>query len=495
MTLPSILYGLFLLSVVGLYWAIERRSLRIWLVIVASIVFYTSLQVHYVPLMLVLVGLNFWLGRVLTMPADWRVPNEQWQMAEQASYRRRRYWLALGIVLNVLLLLGFKYIETWLRLLVPSGLNPEIADGSWLEIAFPLGLSFFTFECIAYLVDVYRGAPATRNLPEFAAYKLYFPKLISGPITRFHAFNSQLTTEASLNFNWAVEGLWLIGIGAIKKILIADHIGTLVNLSFDNLPRAGSWDVWLAIFAYGLQLYLDFSGYVDVARGSALLMGINLPQNFNFPYLTTSIADFWRRWHITLGDWLRNYLYFPLGGSRQGLVRTALNLMIVMLIAGVWHGNTWGFVIWGGIHGLALVVHRVNHQLSENWPPLQKFWTQPWGWLAAWGVTQFFVFFSWLFFRLPEPQQFSLAVQKLWGVSSDVQFAQKVYVESLGLTATQLWILLWALMGIMAVTGFAQHQLKLQLNWPVKLLLVPLLLFTAWQLAPSETLSFIYFDF
>ncbi|MEM7649086.1 MAG: MBOAT family O-acyltransferase, partial [Cyanobacteria bacterium P01_A01_bin.70] len=199
--------------------------------------------------------------------------------------------------------------------------------------------------------------------------------------------------------------------------------------------------------------------------------------------------------HITLGDWLRNYLYFPLGGSRQGLARTALNLMIVMLIAGVWHGNTWGFVIWGGIHGLALVVHRVNHQLSESWQPLQKFWTQPWGLLAAWGLTQFFVFFSWLFFRLPEPQQFSLAVQKLWGVSSDVQFAQKVYVESLGLTATQLWILLWALMGIIALTGFAQHQLKLQLNWPVKLLLVPLLLFTAWQLAPSETLSFIYFDF
>jgi alginate O-acetyltransferase complex protein AlgI len=255
-----------------------------------------------------------------------------------------------------------------------------------------------------------------------------------------------LTSQPSLNFSWAVEGLWLIGIGAVKKVLIADHIGTLVNLSLDNLERAGSWDLWLAIFAYGLQLYLDFSGYVDVARGSALLMGINLPQNFNFPYMTTSIADFWRRWHITLGDWLRNYLYFPLGGSRQGLTRTAINLMIVMLIAGVWHGNTWGFVIWGGIHGSRPC--RPSPQSCDR-PKAgnrySNFGGKPWGVVTAWATTQFLVFFSWLFFRLPEPRQYSLALQKLWGVNSDAQFAQKVYIESLGLTAPQLWSLLWLL--------------------------------------------------
>jgi alginate O-acetyltransferase complex protein AlgI len=495
MTIPSILYGLFLLSVVGLYWALERRSLRIWILLIASVVFYSSLQVHYVPLMLVLVIVNFWLGRVLTTPANWRVPDEQWPLAEQTWYRRRRYWLVVGIGLNVGLLLLFKYLETWLRLVLPDGLMQELPTGSWLAIAFPLGLSFFTFECIAYLVDVYRGAPATNNLPEFAAYKLYFPKLISGPITRFHSFTKQLTSTPSLNWYWVVEGIWLIGLGAIKKLLIADHIGTLVNLSFDNLARAGSWDVWLAIFAYGLQLYLDFSGYVDVARGSALLMGINLPQNFNFPYFTTSLADFWRRWHMTLGEWLRNYLYFPLGGSRKGLVRTAINLLIVMLIAGVWHGNTWGFVIWGGIHGLGLVIHRLNAALAQGWQPLHVFWTRPWGVVIAWAATQFLVFFSWLFFRLPEPRQFTLALQKLWGVSGDVQFVQKVYIESLGLTATQLWTLLWSVVGVMGLAYFAQRSLKLQLNWPVKLLLVPLLLFITWQLAPSETLSYIYFDF
>lgn len=495
MTIPSIIYGLFLLSVVGLYWALERRSLRIWLLLVASLVFYTSLQVHYLPLMLVLVGLNFWLGQVLTMPVDWRVPNEQWQMAEQSWHRRRRIWLGLAIGLNTAVLLGFKYIDTWLRWLMPDSWELSTPDGNWLAIAFPLGLSFFTFECIAYLIDVYRGAPATLNFPEFAAYKLFFPKLISGPITRFHSFTSQLTSKPNLDWNWVVEGLWLIGVGAVKKLLIADHIAILVNLNFDNLERAGSGDLWLATFAYGLQLYLDFSGYVDVARGSALLMGINLPQNFNFPYFTTSIAEFWRRWHMTLGDWLRNYLYFPLGGSRQGMKRTLINLMIVMLIAGIWHGNTWGFLIWGGIHGLALAVHRINDAIARGWQPLQILWKHPLGIFLAWGLTQFLVFFSWIFFRLPEPQQFTLAMTKLVGVRSDAQFTQKIYIESLGLMPTQLWSLLWALVSAMAITYFVQRGLKLQLNWPLKLLLVPLCLFAAWQLAPTETLSYIYFEF
>ena len=495
MTLPSLIYGLFLLSIVGLYWALEQRTLRIWLLLIASIVFYTSLQVHYVPLMLVLVGLNFWLGRVLTMPLDWRVPNEQWHMAEQGWHRRRRNWLMLGIGLNAIVLLGFKYSDAWLRWLVAGSLEVSSPEGAAFTIIFPLGLSFFTFECVAYLVDVYRGAPATQSLPEFAAYKLFFPKLISGPITRFHAFTSQLTSQPNLDWNWVLEGLWLISIGSVKKLLLADHIAILVNLSLDNLERAGSGDIWLAIFAYGLQLYLDFSGYVDIARGSALLLGINLPQNFNFPYFTTSIADFWRRWHMTLGDWLRNYVYFPLGGSRRSLFRTALNLMIVMLVAGIWHGNTWGFVVWGSIHGLALVIHRLNQAIADQWQPLGKLWKTPLGLVLAWGITQSLVCFSWLFFRLPKPQQFTLALQRSLGTSSDIQFTQKVYDESLGFTAPQLWGLLWLVVILMAISYFMQRSLKLQLNWPLKLLLVPLCLFAAWQLAPTETLSYIYFEF
>ncbi|WP_008319062.1 MBOAT family O-acyltransferase [Leptolyngbya sp. PCC 6406] len=499
MILPSITYGLFLISVVGLYWAVGRRSLRIPLLAIASLVFYTSLQVEYVPLMLALVVVNFFWGQVLVTPMDWRIPNEQWQVAEQGWNRRRRLLLGLGIGVNGLILIAFKYADTWLGWILPQAwLTPDTITGEppgWLAIALPLGLSFFTFECIAYLVDVYRGAPATGNFLEFTAYKLFFPKLISGPITRFHAFTHQLKDSPTLDWNWVVEGLWLIAVGSVKKLLIADHIGVLVNLSLGNLERAGSGDLWLALFAYGFQLYLDFSGYVDIARGSALLMGINLPQNFNFPYFTTSIADFWRRWHMTLGDWLRNYLYFPLGGSRVGLARTCLNLIFVMAIAGVWHGDTWGFLIWGGIHGLALAIHRLNHGVTKRVPLLQGFWKNPLGILVSWGLTQAVVFFSWLFFRLPEPRQYALALQKLWGVPSDAQFTQQVYGESLGLSVPQLWGLLGLVAVAMGIAYGIQRGLKLQISWPLKLLLVPLCLFAAWILAPTESLPYIYFEF
>ena len=240
----------------------------------------------------------------------------------QIGTKKRGQLLTGGIVLNVLLLLAFKYFSPLLETLLPNSPTSVLVD-SWL---MPLGLSFFAFECIAYLVDVYRGSPASDQLLEFAAYKLFFPKLISGPITRFHSFAGQMKEQPVPPLSQSAEGLWLIASGTVKKLLIADHIGLLVNASAGSLPRAGSGDIWLLAFAYGLQLYLDFSGYVDIARGSAILLGFNLPQNFDFPYFATSIADFWRRWHITLGDWLRNYLYFPLGGSRRGLTRTCINL-------------------------------------------------------------------------------------------------------------------------------------------------------------------------
>jgi alginate O-acetyltransferase complex protein AlgI len=491
MILPSILYGFFLAGVVLLYWLSPNKTARLLVLLVTSLYFYASLQLHYVPLMLVLVGLNFGVGRSLGTPLDWRIPNEAWQYAEADWTRRRSRLLALGIALNVLLLLGFKYLSPLLESLK---LNPESTSlvASWL---MPLGLSFFTFECIAYLVDVYRGSPASEELLEFAAYKLFFPKLISGPITRFHGFTAQLKGQTLPPVSQSAEGLWLIATGTVKKLLIADHIGLLVNLSADNLPRAGSGDIWLLTFAYGLQLYLDFSGYVDLARGSALLLGFNLPQNFNFPYFSTSIADFWRRWHITLGDWLRNYLYFPLGGSRRSLMRTCFNLMVVMLIAGVWHGDRAGFIVWGAIHGLALIVHRLIDELSERSQGLSRFWTSVPGIFFAWLVTQLTVFFSWIFFRLPNLNDAGLAVRHLFAHAADVQFAQKVYQESFGLNRPQISLLLAGVVGLMAIAYTVQQRLKLQISWPVKVLLLPICFYLAWVLAPSEASPYIYFDF
>ncbi|NJR63228.1 MAG: MBOAT family protein [Cyanobacteria bacterium CRU_2_1] len=490
-------YALFLLSVLGIYWSVEGRSLKLSVILVASLVFYSSLQIQYAPMLLVMTLVTFYVGQAIGAPMDWRIENEEWQFAQQDWNRRRLKLLWVGIILNLLLLLGFKYVPFLLDS-VGEGFNLPAAEenADWIRthVIAPLGISFFSFECIAYLVDVYRGAPATHDFLKFSAYKLFFPKLISGPITRFHPFAGQLQNLKLPTPSQITEGLWLIACGAVKKLLLADHLATAVNLIFGNLERAGSGDLWLATFAYGLQLYLDFSGYVDVARGSAILLGFDLPQNFDFPYFCTNIADFWRRWHMTLGDWLRNYLYFPLGGSRQGLQRTCFNLMVIMLIAGIWHGAAWGFVVWGGLHGLALVVHRLTDAMSKRWQWMHWWQSIP-GILLAWAVTQGMVFTSWIFFRLPNLRESGLVVQRLFGHPADVQFAQKVYVETLQIDRLHLTLWLWLLVAAMAIVYTIHRGLKLQLNWFVKILLVPLCLFTAWILAPNEAPPYIYFDF
>lgn len=493
-------YGLFLLSVLGIYWSVEQQRLRLWTLFIASLVFYASKQIYYLPLLLTLIFINFRLGLALgqnTSPGkhslDWRISNEEWQFAHADWNRRRLKILWLGIILNVLLLFGFKYVPPLLDFFYNPSTNSESIN-AFKSIA-PWGISFFTFECIAYLVDVYRGAPASDGFIKFASYKSFFAKLISGPITRYHNLASQFN---NLNFpttDIVAEGLWLIARGAVKKALLADHLGIFVDLCFSSLQRAGSFDLWLATFAYGLQLYLDFSGYVDIARGSAILFGLALPENFNHPYFSTSIAEFWRRWHMTLGDWLRNYLYFPIGGSRKGLVRTCLNLMIVMLIAGIWHGGALGWIVWGAFHGLALVVHRLTDVISDRFEPLENFWQNPVGLILAWLLTQLMVFTSWIWFRLPNVQDSWFVFTNLWGRSGDAQFAQKVYIEALNITQYQMAALLILIAGVMAIGYALNNRLKLQLNWHLKLLFIPLCLWGVWILAPEGPLPYIYFDF
>ena len=512
MTLLSITYGIFLLSVLGLYWLLEARSLRLAVLLVASLVFYASLQIQYVPLLLVLALITFSLGQQIAaapLPSGLQPVGMDGEGAifdaaplkpvgaQATGGQRRRALLVLGIGLQVAVLVGFKYLGFLFTATGAIATLPSLAANADRVAALiaPLGLSYFVFECIAYLVDVYRGAPATPHLLPFLAYKLFFPKLLSGPITRYHTVEGQLAHRLPLRLEQSVDGLWLIAVGALKKLLLADHLATLVNLSFGNLERAGSGDIWLATLAYGLQLYFDFSGYVDVARGSGILLGIYLPENFRGPYFATSIADFWRRWHMTLGSWLRNYLYFPLGGSRRGLWRTCLNLVIVMIIAGIWHNPGWGFVIWGLIHGLALAAHRLTEFAGQRSPALALFWTRPWGALLGWGLTQVTVFFSWIFFRLPEPSAYGLALNRLLGQTADIQFAPKIYQEGLQISRPQAVAMVVAVALVMAVVQAFKQELKLQVNWYLKIALVPVFIYLAWLLAPSESLPYIYFDF
>jgi len=496
----SPVYGLFLLSVLGIYWSMAQQKLRLWTLLFASLVFYASWQFQYIPLLLALIFINFRFGLEIGENISLedhsldRQTSKQEQQFAQADWNRRRLKLLwMGVILNVLLLLGFKYLSPLLRFIFQS--NPTNSATDSFRLIAPLGISFFSFECIAYLVDVYRGAPAARELLKFAAYKFFFAKLISGPITRYHNLATQFNNLRLPTADIVAEGLWLIARGAVKKGVLADHLGIFVDLCFGNLQRAGSVDLWLATLAYGLQLYLDFNGYVDIARGSAMLFGITLPKNFDFPYFSTSIADFWRRWHITLGDWLRNYLYFPLGGSRKGLARTCINLMIVMLIAGIWHGAALGFLVWGALHGLALAVHRLTDAVSDRFEGLENFWQNPLGIVFAWLLTQLMVFTSWIWFRLPDLQDSSNVLGHLWGHPADVQFVQKVYVEALNISQSQMAMLLGALVSFMAVFYALNQMLKLQFSWHLKLVFVPLCLYCVWLLAPEGSLPYIYFDF
>lgn len=519
MTFLDPLYSLFLVLLVVGYWhpAIggNNESRRLALLLLASLGFYALLQIQYVLLLLLLVVLNFYLARWMSQPRRspvtgtgfhplyGQIANEEWEETQRLWTGRMGILLVLGVVLNVLFLLGFKYLALitdglvqWLAL---PGLAPT---HDWLLAHFliPLGISFFTFESIAYLVDVYRGAPASDSLLEFTAYKFFFPKLISGPITRFHPFISQFREQSQPNVEQFTEGLWLFAAGAIKKALIADPLGIFVDLCFGNSARAGSVDLWLAVLAYGLQLYFDFSGYVDMARGSALFLGFKLPENFNFPYFTTSIASFWRRWHITLGDWLRNYLYFPLGGSRQSLGRTCFNLWFILFIAGIWHidankGEAWGYLVWGVLHGLALIAHRLTEAQAKQSLDRGAVWATLPGTLLAWLLTQSFVFLSWIFFRLPNLKESGWVLGHLFGARGDAQFVQKVYGEALGVARVDLaWLILLVLV-FMAIAYLIQRGLQLQLNWHLKLVLVPLCFLAVWLLAPEGGTQYIYFDF
>ena len=477
----SLDYALFLIITTVVYWLLPNVQARLLVILTASLMFYSFIQRQYVWLLLVMLAINFWLGGEI----------------RKGDKFLKQWLLFVGIFLNVLLLFGFKYIPfvaTAIGNITGLPVGSSLAIWAKTNIVPPITLSFFVFELIAYLVDTYRGNSPAKDFLNFAAYKLFFAKLLSGPITRYQEFAPQLITRSRPVLPDITEGVWLFACGAVKKGIIADNLARLVDLSFRNTERAGSIDLWLALFAYGIQIYCDFSGYIDMARGSALLLGFKLPQNFDFPYFSASISDFWRRWHMTLGAWMRNYLYIPLGGSRGGLWRTCLNLMIIMLVVGIWHGANWGFIIWGVWHGAALVVHRLWMEVCSAFEDLHKIWKPLPMKLLAIAITQLVVFVGWIPFRLPNLVDTNMFLQRLWGYQSDPQFGVKIYVESLGISAGQIALLLFGLC-MCSLVAYQCDRAKWQLNWQVKLFLVPVSLFLVSILSPDQKLPFIYFDF
>jgi alginate O-acetyltransferase complex protein AlgI len=348
-----------------------------WLLLAASLIFYTIGAGATVIVLL----LSIWINQYLAL------------RIESSGTSHRRSLLAAGIVINLLGLGYYKYATFLWRLadyaISAAGIGslPKAPD-----IALPIGISFFTFQAISYLIDVYRREiPVAPSYGEFATYHSLFPQLIAGPIVRYREIRFEMRTR-SIDQAALTEGAYRFCIGLGKKIVLADNLGTVVDAAFAAPPQQlDAVHAWIGIFCYAMQIYFDFSGYSDMAIGLGRLMGFHFPENFDQPYRSQNISEFWRRWHMTLTRWFRDYLYIPLGGNRRGTIRTFFNLWIVFFLCGLWHGAGMTFIVWGLYHGLLLILERFA-RVRFDWEPSGA---------AAVAASFVLVTIGWVFFRAP----------------------------------------------------------------------------------------------
>ncbi len=396
---------------------------------------------------------------------------------------KARVVLVLAIIVILLPLLYFKYSNFFL-----SSINAVFSSNfGLLDVALPVGISFFTFQAISYVVDVYRGKFTMRvSLLEFLFYLSFFPLLLAGPITRAHVLLPQVRKPSGISERCLYMGLWLVMIGLIKKCVVADYIAQYNDWVFSSPATYSGFECVMCILGYTVQIYCDFSGYSDMSIGIAALMGFHLPENFSFPYSASSPSEFWHRWHISLSTWFRDYVYIPLGGNRCSRVRTYINNILTMLVAGLWHGSTWMFVLWGGIHGLGLVAHKASKPWLNRLPDSR--------WLNGVAVVLTFVFVAvaWVFFR---SESVASACQLLTRSVIDFDIAYLIpFVK-----ARPWWcVLTLAPLAAQAVgsRGFLRLQTRfILLPWIVKLLLFLLTIQLILQFQTSNVQPFIYYRF
>ncbi|MCA9683860.1 MAG: MBOAT family protein [Myxococcales bacterium] len=382
MNFDSIQYLLFLALVVAAFVVLPGRG-RAAMLLLASLGFYAVWSVPMTGLILISGAVDFCVGLLLERSQD---------------QRRRRLLLALSMSVNLGILGYFKYKGFFLENLQALGL---VEPGSWAAVLLPPGISFYTFQTMSYSIDVYRRElSATRSPLQFLLYVCFFPQLIAGPIER--AGNLLPQFEAMPGRKLSAEdlgvGLRMVIFGLFKKVVLADYFAILVDRVFANPDGADGWTALCALYFFALQIYFDFSAYSEIAKGSARMLGVNLVWNFDQPYLAGNISDFWRRWHISLSNWFRDYVYKPLGGSRAGKGRVLFNLGATMFLSGLWHGAAWNFVLWGLFHGLLLLLH---HQLRDRRPLVAlRTWAPELSRFLAWFVTLHAVILGWLLFRV-----------------------------------------------------------------------------------------------
>jgi len=383
---------LFLPIVFGLFWLSTTKRQRYVLLTLSGYAFYGYWDWRYCFLLAFSSLISFLSALMIQRSDDPAI---------------RRLWLVVSISVDLVILGFFKYYN------FATGTVNELTGSSALpilNIILPVGISFYTFHTISYIVDVFHGRiHATKNIWEYFTYVSLFSQLVAGPIVRFRQIEDDLDhIDRSLPEDYVAKGVGFFAVGMVKKVIVADSIAQVINpmlSSYTMLSTAGAWSTALG---YTYQLYYDFSGYSDMAIGLGYLFGIRIPQNFNAPYQALGIRDFWRRWHISLSSWLRDYLYIPLGGGRRGATRTQINLIVTMFLGGLWHGANWTFVVWGLYHGVLLILDRVAEPVTSHLPKLAYRW-----------LTFVLVIFGWVLFRSTDFHMASVWLAKMAGMGGD----------------------------------------------------------------------------
>ncbi len=423
----------FFLLILFYYLFREKYTIRTLILSLFSLYFFYKASGSFVLLVIISAVIDFFLSNLIY---------------RQKNFAAKRSLLALSIVSNLGLLFYFKYTNFFLEICNNSfnaGFNP-------LNILLPVGISFYTFENLSYTIDVYHGKiEPEKKFLNYLLFLSFFPKLVMGPIVRASDFIPQLKKPYVVTGRDFTEGFYLIVTGLFKKVVISDYITiNFVNYIFDAPSLHTGVECLLAVYGYALVIYCDFSGYSDVAIGIAKWLGITIPDNFNSPYQSASITEFWRRWHISLSSWLRDYLYIPLGGNRHGTLRTYINLFITMLLGGLWHGASWNFIVWGGLHGGALAVHKLWSGLTKKEDKSSSWW----GSILSIILTFHVVCLGWIFFRA---SSFDLAFQMMQQIAFDFSFdALTPFIEN------------YSSVLIMIALGFVLHFLPASITEMVK---------------------------
>jgi alginate O-acetyltransferase complex protein AlgI len=468
MLFTQIEFFVFFAAVLATLLVVKNHRIRKRVLLVASYYFYAYWDWRFLSLILISTMVDYLVALGL---------------ARTQASRSRKALLIVSLTCNLGLLGFFKYFNFFVASLESLFGSFGLHAGT-LHIVLPIGISFYTFQTLSYTIDVYRGRlEPCRNFFDFALFVAFFPQLVAGPIVRASDFLPQLQANPKPGGYDVFLGFRQFTIGLFKKVFIADHIALFVDYVFGNAGAFGAATTWLAVLAYGLQIYCDFSGYSDMAIGAARVMGYHLPTNFRLPYLATSVTDFWHRWHISLSTWLRDYLYIPLGGNRKGRRRTYVNLFVTMVLGGLWHGAAWTFVVWGAIHGLVLMAekwlrpHLAPMLASESVRGASK--------VVGWFVTMLVVFTAWVFFRAASFAQAFLMLRQMYGFGSGAAWFEPFTISVL---AAMTVISILAAARILNLHRLAYDRFA-----------TPVVLFSMWWLVlvfPVEGFKpFVYFQF